>query len=74
MNSIFLNDDYSVEEKANLLETVFRGLEDLVFVYDLKEKKIIIRNPLFDALLIYNNLSMDHVDGSNFKSIVHLDD
>lgn len=74
MNSIFLNDDYSVEEKANLLETVFRSLEDLVFVYDLKEKKIIIRNPLFDALLIYNNLSMDHVEGSNFKSIVHLDD
>jgi hypothetical protein len=45
MNSIFLNDQYSVDEKANLLETVFKSLADLVFVYDLKEHKIVIRNP-----------------------------
>ena len=74
MNSIFLNDHYTVDEKANLLETVFKGLADLVFVYDLKEHKIVIRNPALDVLLNYNHLSLENVEGASFKSIVHPDD
>ncbi|MEI6088057.1 MAG: response regulator [Bacteroidota bacterium] len=74
MNSIFLNDHYSIDEKANLLETVFKSLADLVFVYDLKEHKILIRNPALDALLVYNNLSVENIIGASFKSIVHPDD
>lgn len=74
MNAIFLNDQYSVDEKANLLETVFKSLADLVFVYDLKVKKIIIRNPALDVVLNYNHLSAENMDGTGFKSIVHPDD
>lgn len=74
MNAIFLNDQYSVDEKANLLETVFKSLADLVFVYDLKVNKIIIRNPALDAVLNYNHLSVENMDGTGFKSIVHPDD
>jgi CheY-like chemotaxis protein len=74
MNSIFLNDHYSIDEKANLLETVFKSLADLVFVYDLKEHKIVIRNPALDTLLNYNRLSIEHIEGASFKSIVHPDD
>lgn len=74
MNSIFFGDQYSIEDKANLLETVFKNLADLVFVFDLKKHKIVIRNPALDQLLGFNHLSMEHIETEDFKAMVHPED
>lgn len=74
MNSIFFGDNYSIEAKEYLLETVFKSLADLVFVFDLKEHKIVIRNPALDKILGFNHLSMEHIETADFKVMVHEED
>lgn len=74
MNSIFFGDQYSIEDKANLLEEVFKNLPDLVFVFDLKKHKIVIRNPALDKILGFNHLSKEHIATEDFKAIVHPED
>lgn len=74
MNSIFFGENYSIEEKEHLLETVFKSLADLVFVFDLKEHKIVIRNPALDKILGFNHLSMEHIETADFKAMVHMED
>ncbi len=74
MNSIFFGDHYTIEEKANLLESVFKNLPDLVFVFDLKAHKIVLRNPALDRILGFNHLSMEHIETEDFKAMVHPED
>lgn len=74
MNSIFFGDQYSVDEKVDLLEKVFKNLADLVFVFDLNQHKIVIRNPALDKILGFNHLSMEHIETEDFKAIVHPED
>ena len=74
MNSIFFGNHYHADEKARLLETVFKSLDGLVFVFDLKEQKIIIRNPALDQILGFNQLSKEYIETEDLKAIVHPED
>lgn len=74
MNSIFFNDRYSLEDKEHLLETVFKNLADLVFVFDLEQHKIVIRNPSLDKILGFNHLSTSHIETDDFINIIHPED
>ncbi|MBY0482178.1 MAG: response regulator [Chitinophagaceae bacterium] len=74
MNSVFLNEHYSLEEKEHLLETVFKNLADLVFVFDLEQHRIVIRNPALDTLLGFSHLSMSHIETADFIDIIHPED
>jgi len=70
----FFGDNYSIEEKEHLLETVFQRLADLVFVFDIIENKIVIRNPALDKILGFNHLSMEHIKTADFRAMVHEED
>jgi len=74
MNSIFFGDQYNTEQKADLLETVFKSLADLVFVFDLKEQKIVIRNPALDSILGFIQHTNERIETEDFKAVVHPDD
>ncbi|MBR2648959.1 MAG: PAS domain S-box protein [Sediminibacterium sp.] len=57
-----------------LLETVFHRLPDMVFVYDVKERKFIVRNKVLNELLGFVELSGDTVSCISLRSITHPED
>jgi PAS domain S-box-containing protein len=57
-----------------LLETVFHKLPDMVFVYDTRDKKFIVRNAVLNQVLGFSDLGGEAIDCISLKSITHPDD
>ncbi|MEB3067379.1 hypothetical protein, partial [Parvimonas micra] len=57
-----------------MLETVFHRLPDMVFVYDVKERKFIVRNKVLNELLGFEELSGETVSCISLRSITHPED
>jgi len=63
-----------LEEKEYLLESVFKNLVDLVFVYDLEQHRIIIRNPAFNQLMRVGSDALSTINCPGFLDMVHPED
>lgn len=64
-------------EKVNsvhLLETIYNKLPDLVFIFDMKDRRFIIRNPALDNLLGFIALSGSEINCISLASLIHPDD
>jgi PAS domain S-box-containing protein len=64
----------SLEEKALLLESVFKHLMDLVFVYDLASGTIQMRNPAMNKLVGLSENSTEAIGIEQIKGMIHADD
>lgn len=64
----------SIEDKVLLLESVFKNLMDLIFVFDLEEQKILIRNPSSNELLGLDAQSSQEITCDDITAIIHEDD
>lgn len=74
MRPIYLNDSNGIEEKLFLLENVFKNLVDAVFVFDLKQNKIVVQNPALGELFGFDQLTSEQISRFKFKDIIHPED
>lgn len=57
-----------------LVEAIFNKLPDLVFIFDMRDKKFVIRNPALDDVMGFSTLSGDDITCISLKSIIHPSD
>ncbi len=57
-----------------LLEAIYNKLPDLVFIFDMKARKFIIRNSILDELLGFFDLSGQDINCISLRSLIHPDD
>lgn len=57
-----------------VLDTVFEKLPDLVFIYDLYSKHVVVCNAAFLKELKGYNLSIENIDCTALRALIHTDD
>ncbi len=60
--------------KTSLLEAIYNKLPDLVFIFDIRERKFIIRNAVLDHFLGFFELPGNQIDCITLQSLIHPED
>lgn len=59
---------------AALLEAIYNKLPDMVFLFDVKERKFVLRNPALDQMLGFANLEDHAINCISLRSLIHAED
>lgn len=57
-----------------LLEAIYNKLPDMVFLFDVKERKFVMRNPALDQMFGFEHLKDQEIDCISLRSLIHPED
>lgn len=64
----------SFVSQAALLEAIYNKLPDMVFLFDVKERKMVLRNPALDNMLGFDHFSNQEINCISLRSLIHSED
>ncbi len=59
---------------AFLLEAIYNKLPDMVFLFDMKERRFVMRNPALDHMLGFEHLKDQEINCISLRSLIHPED
>lgn len=60
--------------QAALLEAIYNKLPDMVFLFDVRERKFVMRNPALDNMLGFEYLKAKEINCISLRSLIHPED
>ena len=60
--------------QASLLEEIYNKLPDMVFLFDVKERKFIMRNPALNHMLGFEHLKDQEINCISLRTLIHPED
>jgi len=64
----------SFVSQAALLETIYNKLPDMVFLFDIKERRIVLRNPAFENMLGLDQFNDQEINCISLRTLIHSED
>lgn len=60
--------------QAALLEAIYNKLPDMVFLFDVKERRFVMRNPALDHMFGFEHLKDKEINCISLRSLIHPED
>lgn len=60
--------------QAALLEAIYNKLPDMVFLFDVKERRFVMRNPALDHMFGFEHLKDQEINCISLRSLIHPED
>ena len=64
----------SFVSQAALLEAIYNKLPDMVFLFDVKERRFVLRNPALDRMLGFEHFKDQEINCISLRSLIHAED
>lgn len=59
---------------AALLEAIYNKLPDMVFLFDVKERRFVLRNPALEAMLGFEHFKDQEINCISLRTLIHSED
>lgn len=64
----------TVVSQTALLEAIYNKLPDMVFLFDIKERRFVLRNPALDSIFGFDHLKDQEINCISLRSLIHSED